>query len=1443
MQIQLKANDGKVYIFSPAKLDCEKPSPLSFATIQLARVHLDKFSRIKPKLGADLFSVLGMIDFGAEVKARNIGGTSLSDVLESLAQAIFSKQLLVYELPEVLPVIVHQEKPAQPPQVSAPPPKPKIRREQAKQASINKVNSSPATASVDEMEYCGDPVSMSTGEEVLTLVDISLSGAFPLTWQRTYRSSLNQYNVGLGFGWRSNFHYELSELETEAETKIWRFTDDMGQTLDFEKVSLGAVSYHLSTGSSLSYERDSQISLTLSDGRHLRFAREDKQWLLCRLSINSFHGYDFRYSSKGHLGLITSSSGLEIKLLYDAAGLLTQVQIQGKRDELPTTLAHYHYDEQGNLCEASNRQQEVETYRYQDHLLIQRTRPSGFSHYFSWEGAGPSARCKEQWGDDGNYHYRFAYDPEQNLSVSTDSLGNQWQFVHNEYGRLIKKVSPLGHEWQIVYDTLQRKVAEITPTGAKTAYRYNQYGQLSEVIAPDKGSTFYSYNALGLVNRITDCAGRSTFYDFNSLGRLRAEHHPGGLSIQYQYDRNGRIVEVVTSQGTIIKNWWDQQGKLVAQQINNALTRYSYNLLGELNGVISQEGWVKEYEYSRAGVVTSVHQYHQAEPESVTTHQFDYDWAGRLQSTHDPLGRKTHFVYQGLSQPCEVIRPDGSGLKLTYDKERNLTAIERSDGAVYQFVYDSEERVIQTVGFDGRVQDYTYNGDGQLVAVAEQAERFVHLRRDNAGRVVEQRSACGKSTFSNYFTYDALGRLKHANNAHRKVSLEYHENDQVCAIWQDHWQITHTFDSTGRRVGTRLPDGHQIGYHYSDTGQLSTIMWQGETLLTRQFDVCDREVSRHYANGVDVHQAFDAQGKLVRHSTQRAEQAAETRHYAYNLGQQLVGIKDEALGDSHFEYDDLNQLISARTPTDNQSPCYDGFGNPTGDSVQVEGDRLLHTETHHYRYDTYGNQERVYSDAGYQQRQFNGLNQMVSVKTGGKYCQFQYDALGRRSAKVSEEGRTDFLWDGDQLIGEHCNGAFTWYLYEPETFNLIAMCRQGQVYFYHLDHLGTPLSLTDAQRQTVWQAEYQLNGDANVIIDDIPNPHRFQGQYHDQETGLHYNRFRYYDPNVGRFIHQDPIGLLGGINPYQYAPNPIQYVDPLGLSCKEGKGKTAAYKSPSVENEGLTNEQLSQIYAETASTIMSGADVALRNLIPDTVNDLASWLEQFLHQDAGSLGRMEQWAEVENEVVQMVANDLRNVGAVGTAMLPILRTGPRGQQVGAIGKVDDALSELDNVVGSGKDGIKRVLLNKVFSSLDEFNTLRGTGKSVGDLSRISGAKIQDIIANIPESASVRKLKPVEGKSQMGLEYKWVDENGITNRLRIHDPDPTHPGSNAANGWIARWQQKGGYYDPIKGGFAHKNAHNTASPHYDPAAANNTHIPIQTPETWLMDLMKNSPNGD
>ncbi|MFP8968018.1 RHS repeat-associated core domain-containing protein [Pokkaliibacter sp. CJK22405] len=187
-----------------------------------------------------------------------------------------------------------------------------------------------------------------------------------------------------------------------------------------------------------------------------------------------------------------------------------------------------------------------------------------------------------------------------------------------------------------------------------------------------------------------------------------------------------------------------------------------------------------------------------------------------------------------------------------------------------------------------------------------------------------------------------------------------------------------------------------------------------------------------------------------------------------------------------------------------------------------------------------------------------------------------YDSLGRRIAKqvetrqlVREDGydeedddawvtridraTTVFFWDDQRLIGEVTDDQYRWYLYEPKTFRPLALVDQGQVYTYQLDQLGTPQRLCDLTGRTVWLASYSAFGEAHISLEEVSNPLRFQGQYFDAESGLHYNRYRYYDPQTGRYISQDPIGLLGGLNPYRYTPNPINWVDPLGLSANTPK--------------------------------------------------------------------------------------------------------------------------------------------------------------------------------------------------------------------------------------------------------------------------------------------------
>ncbi|ECG1483910.1 hypothetical protein DT144_25100 [Salmonella enterica subsp. enterica] len=137
------------------------------------------------------------------------------------------------------------------------------------------------------------------------------------------------------------------------------------------------------------------------------------------------------------------------------------------------------------------------------------------------------------------------------------------------------------------------------------------------------------------------------------------------------------------------------------------------------------------------------------------------------------------------------------------------------------------------------------------------------------------------------------------------------------------------------------------------------------------------------------------------------------------------------------------------------------------------------------------------------------------------------------------------------------------YVYYPQSFEPLALIRYGRrwsekdgfsepkkrIYFYHNDVNGAPLRLTDESGGMAWSQKAGPWGAWNEQTGSVRNPLRFQGQYFDEESGLHYNRYRYYEPESGRYISADPLKLGAGLNLYQYAPNSLGWIDPLGLKC------------------------------------------------------------------------------------------------------------------------------------------------------------------------------------------------------------------------------------------------------------------------------------------------------
>ncbi len=161
---------------------------------------------------------------------------------------------------------------------------------------------------------------------------------------------------------------------------------------------------------------------------------------------------------------------------------------------------------------------------------------------------------------------------------------------------------------------------------------------------------------------------------------------------------------------------------------------------------------------------------------------------------------------------------------------------------------------------------------------------------------------------------------------------------------------------------------------------------------------------------------------------------------------------------------------------------------------------------------------------------FNGAGQRIKKVTQTETRIFHYDSLGHIIAETNQTGQmlAEYVYLGDQLL---------------------TMIKPGELaYYFHNDHLGTPQVLTDGAGTVAWKAAYTPFGGAVTSISAVENPFRFPGQYYDQETGLHYNYYRYYNPPIGRYLTPDPIGLEGGINLFTYVRgNPLRWIDWWGL--------------------------------------------------------------------------------------------------------------------------------------------------------------------------------------------------------------------------------------------------------------------------------------------------------
>ena len=431
--------------------------------------------------------------------------------------------------------------------------------------------------------------------------------------------------------------------------------------------------------------------------------------------------------------------------------------------------------------------------------------------------------------------------------------------------------------------------------------------------------------------------------------------------------------------------------------------------------------------------------------------------------------------------------------------------------------------------------------------------------------------------------------------------------------------VGYEWDALSNLTGLTLPGGQKLAWLHYGSGHVSAIRF-GQQLVTEfTRDRLHREVRRTQGAREQLRQ-YDSLGRRTLQRSELStdvilpEQALLERLYRYTARGELSGVSDTLRGEVDYGYDAEGRLLKhyeARQGHSRAQFSYDAADNlaASDDAVPVTDNRLQHWQALFMKYDHWGNLVSRRNGQYEQHYAYDAENRLVSARGTGPEGRFEaryhYDALGRRTRKIvtTTHGTTDtrFLWQGYRLLQEQQeSGLRSTYVYDPnEAWSPLARVdhlrdqSSGEIYWFNTDLNGAPLEVTDERGAVRWSGQYGSFGEVRHQSEGFSRlvnrtamahqPLRYAGQYADGETGLHYNLFRYYDPQVGRFIVQDPIGLNGGWNLYQYAPNPLGWIDPLGLKCSHSSKNPKEFHA--VVNEKWGHKMTASEMREVQKTI------------------------------------------------------------------------------------------------------------------------------------------------------------------------------------------------------------------------------------------------------------------
>lgn len=624
----------------------------------------------------------------------------------------------------------------------------------------------------------------------------------------------------------------------------------------------------------------------------------------------------------------------------------------------------------------------------------------------------------------------------------------------------------------------------------------DSHGRPTKVLAGGWSTPFW-YHSSGFQNR-------------DSVGTIQ---YPWSLRWRYVHDTYGRDSVVTSPNGGVTTTAYDLLNRAMSvTQPGSAVTSFS---VSENTGTHSTTSTVTDPRSLVFSGVTGALGWgiSSTDPQSNSS-TAGYDRNGMLRRAVNRASGVVTASYDSLGRPVSITS-NGNTTLFAYD------AISTPSPTHWAVAANAESRDSVNTDALGRVASSTANRSGIVAVLSNTYDTQNGSRRF-------MRVTTGGVTDSLIFGIDSLRALIQVpdfGNQHSNIGYTTAGLLQTISYGSALQAYRAKFSPHQRPESLLVyaTEPAQLVYSYTSLGQISSIQ--------------SGDVNRDYTVKSF---GYDARGRL--------SQFVATRYAIVDSVQEDCDPEEWCDPNRPWDYDWANQTLA------NVSYSPDLSGNRTDGSASLSNDRLSSMTasngvSYSFSYDSEG-RRTAKTASGYSQTYgWNDLGQVIWVKTNGDSVAFGYDAGGRRVRKYASGTTTYFIWDGENLVMETDSAGIPIRKYAYRGLDQpIAITTGGNTYNYVLDEEGNVIGVWDAGLYKAAEYMYDPFGYQIGGSGSLTQPLRWKGREYDSETGLYYVRARYYDPTVGRFISEDPLGVAGGINPYTFADgDPVNRSDPSGM--------------------------------------------------------------------------------------------------------------------------------------------------------------------------------------------------------------------------------------------------------------------------------------------------------